>query len=74
MCPTRTLAVIVPLSALLLSACAQGAVPDALLNPYPCPEAPAVASDRALAGYLLQLDGCARARGDQINAIKEIVQ
>jgi hypothetical protein len=74
MCPTRLLVLTVLPCALLLTGCGQGAVPDALLAPYPCPMAPAVVSDRALAGYILQLDGCARARGDQIRAIAEVVR
>ena len=59
---------------LLATGCAPSVVPDALLTPAPCPAFPDTGSDRALGAYILQLDNCARTRGDQITAIRDIVK
>lgn len=59
---------------LWVTGCAPSVVPDALLQPAPCPVFPSEGSDRALGAYILQLDNCARTRGDQINAIRDIVR
>lgn len=64
------------LSVALLTSCARtSAIPDALLDPAPCPAVPAPgASDNAVAAFILGLDACAQSRGGQIEAIRGIVR
>lgn len=62
--------------ALSLTACGatDGPVPAALLIPAECPAVPAPgASDRTIGAFVLALSSCAKSRGNQIEAIAEIL-
>lgn len=74
MSPRRSAAAL--LSVALLTSCATSSVvPDALLEPSPCPAVPpAGASDNMVGRFILELDACAQSRGGQIEAIAEIVR